>query len=321
MTIYAQPGATFETSVSGFATGETGSVGVRIGDGEGGTVTSRTTADIVEFPAGSGIYMTTLTAPTTAGQYVVVWDVPGGGGGGGGGQDYWEAIALVVTSTGAQVPAPSGLDLVTLTDVRRELEMPVSDSSRDDLAQTIITQISRAIMTYCQREFRSAATGSTARRFRIPVGQYLLDLNPYDINSASGLTVVINPDDGDGGTTLTANTDYRLNPINPDDTYTSVTISTDVGQMHAGQDARRFGYTIAAVTSSAWGFASVPDDVRRAAIVAVTANMDRRLDAFAATQDLVEGDIGLQPLRAASFALPTASMALLAPYRRTVGAF
>jgi hypothetical protein len=65
----------------------------------------------------------------------------------------------------------------------------------------------------------------------------------------------------------------------------------------------------------------VPDDVRRAAIVAVAANMDRRLDAFAATQDLIEGDIGLQPLRAASFALPTASMALLAPYRRTVGAF
>lgn len=314
MSIYAQPGASFETSATGFPTGLVGTIGVRINDGAGATTTARVTAGITEFPSGSGIYVKTLTAPSVAGQYQVVWDD-------GGTPAEWAVEDLVVTSTGAQVPAPSGLDLVTLTDVRRELEMPVGDTSRDDLAQTIITQISRAIMTYCQREFRSAATGSTTRRFRIPVGQYLLDLNPYDINSASGLTVVINPDDADGGTTLTANTDYRLNPINPDDTYTSLTISTDVGQMHAGQDARRFGYTIAAVTSSAWGFASVPDDVKRAAILAVSANMDRRLDAFGVSQDLVDTDLGIQPLRAASFALPTSTLAMLGPYRRTVGAF
>ncbi len=314
MSIYAQPGTTFETSAAGFATGLTGTVGVRINDGVGATTTARTTAGVSEFPASSGIYIATLTAPTTAGQYQVVWDS-------GGGSPSYAVEDLVVTSTGAQVATPSGTDLVTLADVRRELEMPVADTSRDDLTQTVITQVSRAISTYCQREFRTATTGSTTRRFRVPTGSSMIDLNPYDLNSTTGLVVVLNPDDASGGTTLTANTDYRLNPINPDHTYLSISISRDVSQLHAGQDARRFGYTIATVTSAAWGFASVPDDVKRAAILAVAANMDRRLDAFATAQDLVDPDLGLQPLRAASFALPTSTMALLAPYRRTVGAF
>jgi len=325
VTIYAQPGASFETAVSGFPSGGVGSVGVRIGDGIGGTVTARATAGIVEFPAGSGIYLATLTAPTTAGQYVVVWDLPGSGegegGGGGGGTDSYDVQSLTVNSTGAQVASPSGLDLVALADVRGELEMPVGDTSRDALAQVVITQISRAITTYCQREFRTATTGTTARRFRVPTGTHLVDLNPYDIHDADGLTLTINPDDDSGGTTLTVNRDYRLNPTNPTDTFTSITISRDVAQLHTGQDARRFGYTIAVVESDEWGFAAVPDDVRRAAIIAVAANMDRRLDGFGGVQDLVDTDMGLQPLRAPSFALPTASIAMLAPYRRNVGAF
>jgi hypothetical protein len=314
MSIYAQPGATFETSAVGFATGLTGTAGVRITDGAGATTTARTTSGISEFPASSGIYIATLTAPTTAGQFQVVWDS-------GGGSPSYAVEDLVVTSTGAQVSTPSGTDLVTLADVRRELEMPVSDTTRDDLTQTVITQVSRAIATYCQREFRTSASGSTTRRFRIPAPAYFVDLNPYDLNSAAGLTVVLNPDDSGGGTTLTANTDYRLNPLNPDHTYTSLNISRDVSQIHTGQDARKYGYTIAAITSAAWGFASVPDDVKRAAIIAVAANIDRRLDAFGGVQDLVDSDVGIQPLRAPSFALPTATMALVAPYRRTVGAF
>ena len=320
MTIYAQPGASFETVVSGFPSGAVGSVGVRIGDGIGGTVTARTTAGVVEFPADSGIYLATLTAPTTAGQYVVVWDLPGGGGVGGGADSY-DVQSLVVNSTGAQVASPSGVDLVSLADVRAELEMPVGDVSRDALAQVVITQISRAITTYCQREFRTTTTGTTARRFRVPTSTHLVDLNPYDIHDDGGVTLTINPDDDSGGTTLTVNRDYRLNPTNPTDTFTSISISRDVAQLHTGQDARRFGYTIAVVESPSWGFAAVPDDVRRAAIIAVAANMDRRLDGFGGVQDLVDTDMGLQPLRAPSFALPTASIAMLAPYRRNVGAF
>jgi hypothetical protein len=217
--------------------------------------------------------------------------------------------------------AAATIDLVTVAEVRAELELPASDTTRDALAQAIITAISRAIHTYTQREFRTTTSGSTTRRFMVPYTSRVIDLNPYDLNSASGLVVVLNPDEASGGTTLTASTQYRLNPVNLTDTYTSITVSGDVSSLHTGQDARRYGYSIAAVTSAAWGFSSVPTDVKRAAIIAIAANMDRRLDGFGGVQDLVESDIGLQPLRAPSFALPTATIALLAPYRRTVGAF
>lgn len=217
------------------------------------------------------------------------------------------------------------IDLITLADVRTELELPAADTSRDALIGVIITAISRAIHTYCQREFVTEAPSATAtRKFRIPVGQRVLDLNPYEVHNTSSLGVTINVEDADGGTELEQGVDFVAMPYgttNTGGTYTSIQISTDVAELHAGQDARRFGFTPVTVRSQHWGFETVPEDVKRAAIVAVAANMDRRLDAFAATQDLIEGDIGLQPLRAASFALPTASMALLAPYRRTVGAF
>lgn len=217
------------------------------------------------------------------------------------------------------------IDLITLADVRTELELPAADTSRDALIGVIVTAMSRAIHTYCQREFVTEAPSATAtRKFRIPVGQRVLDLNPYEVHNTSSLGITINVEDADGGTELEQGVDFVAMPYgttNTGGTYTSVQISTDVAELHAGQDARRFGFTPVTVHSQHWGFETVPEDVKRAAIVAVAANMDRRLDAFAATQDLIEGDIGLQPLRAASFALPTASMALLAPYRRTVGAF
>ncbi len=219
----------------------------------------------------------------------------------------------------------AAIDLVTLSDVRTELELPAADTSRDALIGVIITAISRAIHTYCQREFVTEAPSATAtRKFRIPVGSYLLDLNPYEVHNTSSLGITINVEDADGGTQLTQGTDFVAMPYgttNTGGTYTSVQISRDVAELHAGQDARRFGFTPVTVHSQHWGFQTVPEDVERAAIIAVTANMDRRLDAFSTAQDLVDTDLGLQPLRAPSFALPTASMALLAPYRRTVGAF
>jgi hypothetical protein len=214
---------------------------------------------------------------------------------------------------------------VTLADVRGELELPVADTSRDTLIGVVITAVSRAIHTYCQREFKTEAANATAtRKFRIPVGSYLLDLNPYEVHDTASLGVTINVEDVGGGTQLEQGTDYLAMPYgttNTGGTYTSIQISRDVGQMHAGQDARRFGFTPVTVHSSHWGFLTVPEDVKRAAILAVAANMDRRLDAFGGVQDLVDTDLGIQPLRAASFALPTASLAMLGPYRRTVGAF
>lgn len=74
MSIYANPAAPFEATINAGQTGLTGTLGVRILDGDGATTTPRTTAGILELIPGSGVYTANLTAPTTAGEYVVFWD-------------------------------------------------------------------------------------------------------------------------------------------------------------------------------------------------------------------------------------------------------
>lgn len=72
--INVAPGATFEATTSGWASGLTGTIGVRVLDNVGGTTIARTTLGITELVAGSGVYVVTLTAPGAGGQYSVLWD-------------------------------------------------------------------------------------------------------------------------------------------------------------------------------------------------------------------------------------------------------
>lgn len=70
----ANPSQPFTAWAQGFATGLTGTLGVRIVDNAGGTTTARTTNGIAEPIASSGIYFASLVAPSTYGQYEIVWD-------------------------------------------------------------------------------------------------------------------------------------------------------------------------------------------------------------------------------------------------------
>lgn len=72
--IYVQANQAFEAVTSGWPTGLTGTLGVRVIDNTGTTVVARATAGVAEYPAGMGIYSVTLTAPAAAGQFTVVWD-------------------------------------------------------------------------------------------------------------------------------------------------------------------------------------------------------------------------------------------------------
>lgn len=72
MTITAS--ATFEAVCDGFPSGLAGTIAVRVIDNAGGTTTNRTTSDISEYPSGSGVYYKSMTAPSTPGQYTILWD-------------------------------------------------------------------------------------------------------------------------------------------------------------------------------------------------------------------------------------------------------
>lgn len=76
MTIYAHINETFEATADGAPSGLVGTIGVQITDGAV-VVSPRTTSGIVELPANSGVYVATLTAPSDAGDYDVVFDTGG----------------------------------------------------------------------------------------------------------------------------------------------------------------------------------------------------------------------------------------------------
>lgn len=98
--IFAKPSTSFESTATGFTSGLTGTIGVRVTDGVGGTTIARTTSGIVETPAGSGVYVATLTAPASVGQYQVTWDD-------GGSPTTWAAEELTITATGTQTVTPT----------------------------------------------------------------------------------------------------------------------------------------------------------------------------------------------------------------------
>lgn len=69
---YRPPGISFEAVAQWEIPGLVGTLGVTVFDGIGGTTIPRTTSGIVEVD--TGVYVATITAPTTVGDYSIVFD-------------------------------------------------------------------------------------------------------------------------------------------------------------------------------------------------------------------------------------------------------
>lgn len=301
--IYSQPSVSFEASTAGFDTGLTGTLGVRVTDGVGGTSVARTTSGILEYPAGSGVYTATLTAPATGGQYLVVWDS-------GGASPQYAAEELTVNTTGSSEVVPSGTALCTLSDVRAFLELPAGDTGRDTLISDAINPVSAAITRYCQREF--TPTTNATRIFRLDVGQLKVDLAPYDLRTAS--TVTLHPEQA-SPITLTATTQYQLQPLPPSlGVYSSVRLAGNLANLFQSDSARFFGYAQVSISGD-WGFASIPTDVRRAAVIAVASAIRRDVPALD-LGDVLADPRQMTPDRPINYALPAASLRMLSPFKR-----
>ena len=198
-------------------------------------------------------------------------------------------------------------DLCSLADVRAALEIPVADTSRDSLIGTLITQASHAIMDEVDREF-APATASATRRFQVE--DYTVSLAPYDLRSVT--TATLSPE-GSSPITLSANTDYYLEPVGaPQGVYTSIKISAY--QILASDTAYRFGYALLDI-AGAWGFASVPPAVNRACVVTVASWMRKDVSALIAASELDIGG-GIAPAFPSTMEIPNAAKKLLSPYTR-----
>jgi hypothetical protein len=203
-------------------------------------------------------------------------------------------------------------DLCSLADVRLALELG-TDTSRDSLISQLVTVYSAAIVSELNRQF-APVEGSTGtpvtHRFKLPVGQLRLPLEPYDLQQVTSITV---SPESSSPQTLTVTDQVIFQPVTkPDGVWTSMDISQFVVATAVAQTAFRFGYALIDITG-VWGFPTVPDPVRQACILAVTSAMRRDIGAFG--MDIHEAEqyaTGPQ----VSFGLPAASRKLLNNYRR-----
>lgn len=202
--LYAQPGGTFTTTASGAPTGLTGTIGYRVINQRGGAILiARTTAGVVEEPAGSGIYVANdVPIPNDAahGNYLIVWDT------GGGAPTYADPDQLTINTSGQAPPVDAGNDAIaTLAELRR-LE-PLDDAgtypdadvlaTRDDAIQALEDACNVAFIRRQDTHTYADTVGyeqlALPRRRDVTIDQVLIgqaDLaTPLDAPSIAALTI------------------------------------------------------------------------------------------------------------------------------------
>lgn len=137
--ITATPGQTVEAVTDNWPTGLVGTLAYRVIDNVGGTFIARTTAGVVErVTVGTkGVYVVTFVAPTTLGQYTIVWDD--------GTQQASEDLVVqadkvVTTEAGAWTYDPSTL----ATSTRNQVRLEIQDTDADN-PLLVDAEIDRAI--------------------------------------------------------------------------------------------------------------------------------------------------------------------------------
>lgn len=171
----------------------------------------------------------------------------------------------------------AAIDLCTLDDVRNFLQKQTSDAGQDDTISELITRASRLILRYTEREF-TPITASATRSFEWEGGGWL-SLAPYDCTVVNSVARVLM----DGSTVALSAVQWRAWPVpNPDGVYTALRIYGTVPQSVGIKP------TVMQVTG-AWGWPSVPSEVRAACVETVTTWMRRDVAAFSTTYTIDEG--------------------------------
>jgi hypothetical protein len=244
------PSSPFETAIDWGETGLDGTIRVRLLDGDGGTAIAPTTVGIDEFPASSGRYEVTLTAPGTAGQYFVFWDDGAvGDGHSAPGDD------ILVTGDIEAVGSSSNL-YVTRTELKVLLKI-ANETYSDERIDIAVAAASRAIDGYKGTRYYP----TTETRYYSP-GVYDREINLGDIASISAIAV-----DRDLDGTYTEEwvngTDFWLDPPNAladGRPYTTLVLRD--------QARRRFTrYQRGLRITGSFGWAATPALVKQAAVL------------------------------------------------------
>lgn len=248
MTVYAQPGSAFLASVSRATAGQVGTIGVRISNLATQTdFLARTVAGITEYPASSGIYARTFTAPTITGTYSIIWDLAG--------VDVDED--LVITFTAAS-PGGSGPVYLTLAQMKATMTMTGTTFADADITLAI-GAASRAVDALTDRRFWLDADANQVRYYT-PISQRMVRID--DLVALTSVQVDL-AGAGTYSDAWTRGTDFVLEPFNAPAAYPPRPYETLRVRLLTGRWFPTYIEQSVKVTGQ-FGWASVPDDVAAA---------------------------------------------------------
>lgn len=157
---------------------------------------------------------------------------------------------------------PGAGDLCTLADVRNYIDKPTGDRHQDDLLHDLIRAASVAIPRYCGRQF-ALDTSSSTRTFDLGRVWDRPRVRIDDLSAVPSAVAIIDAN-GDAVGSLTvsgASQDIEFYPLNRD---TALEPITHIG-LRPRATTRLYPDRFLTVTGI-WGWPSIPDDVRLAAI-------------------------------------------------------
>lgn len=157
--IYAIPNSKVTAVVEGFDP-DLEHVGIKVMDGDGGTVVARTEADIVELAP--GLYATdSLQSPSKVATYIVVWDDGGTG-------IATEELRVSYTAPAEVVPPEGGVD-VALARKRSALLAKRFPEGTEEVLQELLNVAAGLVSELTGRLIPPAETGEA-----VPIGMWPL---------------------------------------------------------------------------------------------------------------------------------------------------
>lgn len=172
-TIYAHPGATAFSELDGAPTGLVGTIGFRIiRKSDNVEVAARTTAGIVESPAGSGRYQATFIAPGAKGEYTVFWDL------GTVTPESTTSDDLVVTNNLAEIIEGEPGRILTLEEYKSRRQITEASAERDEAMTAALLSSEDAVLQYTGRDFTTLPAVET-REFPWEVHSVILETDDF----------------------------------------------------------------------------------------------------------------------------------------------